>query len=263
LVKIDFHVHAQKLETLLTDQPEFLENEVILSSMDEASIDYSLLLVIAKQGNLENTRKMNDWLATICKDEKKFFGFGSIHPLDGESALEEMDRCVKELDLRGFKFHPGIQNLDVGDPSLVKVFQKAAELKVPIIIDSWDPRDADQTMKFFNLALACPETKICFAHVGMHRFMEYYIFGALNGNPFFKMNVYFDLTSICSTFINSPFQEQVRWITERLGSERLLFGSDFPGNNQKKSLDDISNFGYQNDWIPKILGENALKLLKI
>ena len=78
LVKFDFHVHAQKLETLLTDQPEFLENEVILESMDEACIDYSLLLVIAKQGNLENTRKMNDQLATICKAEKRFFGFGSI-----------------------------------------------------------------------------------------------------------------------------------------------------------------------------------------
>jgi predicted TIM-barrel fold metal-dependent hydrolase len=178
-------------------------------------------------------------------------------------ALEEMDRCVKELGLRGFKFHPVIQELDVGDPSLIKVFQRAAELEVPILIDSCDPRDATQNTKFFNLALACPDTKICFAHVGLHRFMDYFIFGYLKNNPYFKMNVYFDLTSICSVFKNFPFHEQVRWITEKIGFEYLLFGSDFPGNNQKESLEDISDFGYPKDWIPKILGENAMKLLKI
>ncbi|MFX0043308.1 MAG: amidohydrolase family protein [Candidatus Hodarchaeota archaeon] len=263
MVIIDFHVHAQKLETLLTDEPEFLEKEVILTSMDEAGIDYSVLLVVAKQGEIEKTRKVNDQLAALCNNEKKFFGFGSIHPLDGEPALEEMTRCVKKLGLKGFKLHPIIQDLDVGDPSLIKVFQKAAELEVPILIDSCDPRDATQNTKFFNLALACPNTKICYAHVGLHRFMDYFIFGYLKGNPYFKMKVYFDLTSICSVFKNSPFHEQVRWITEKLGSDCLLFGSDFPGNNQKESLEDISNFGYPKDWIPKILGENAMKLLKI
>ncbi|MFX0008213.1 MAG: amidohydrolase family protein [Promethearchaeota archaeon] len=263
MVKIDFHVHAQKLETLLTDKPEFLEKELILESMDEADIDYSVLLVVAKQGELENTKKMNDQLSEICHDEQRLFGFGSIHPLDGKAALEEMERCIQDLDLRGFKFHPLIQEIDVGDPSLVKIFQKAAELEVPILIDSCDPRDATQDTKFFNLAITCPETKICFAHVGLHRFMNYFIFGYLKDNPYFKMNVFFDLTGICSIFKDSPFHNQVRWITENLGSDRLLFGSDYPGNDQKNSIEDIYSFGYPEDWLPKILGENAMKLLKI
>ena len=263
MVIIDFHVHAQKLETLLTDNVEFLEKDIILTSMDEAGIDYSVLIVVAKKGELEKTKKMNEELSTICHDEMRFFGLGSIHPLDGEPALDEMDRCVNKLGLKGFKFHPVIQDLDVGHPSLVKVCQKAAELDVPILVDSCDPRDATQNTKFLNLALACPETKICFAHVGLHRFMDYFIFGYLEGNPFFKMDVYFDLTSICSLFKNSPFHEQVRWITEKIRSDRLLFGSDFPGNNQKESLEDIREFGYDSDWVPKILGENAKRLLKI
>ncbi|MFW9872625.1 MAG: amidohydrolase family protein [Candidatus Thorarchaeota archaeon] len=263
MVIIDFHVHAQKLESFLTEKPEFLEKEVILTSMEEAGIDYSVLIVVAKQGELEKTKKMNDQLSAICNDEKRFYGLGSIHPLDGEPALVEMERCVRDLDLKGFKFHPVIQELDVGDPSLIKVCQKAAELDVPILIDSCDPRDATQNTKFLNLALACPDTKICFAHVGLHRFMDYFIFGYLEGNPYFKMDVYFDLTSICSLFKNSPFHEQVRWITNKIGSDRLLFGSDFPGNSQKESLEDIHDFGYATDWVPKILGENAKRLLKI
>ncbi|MFW9880621.1 MAG: amidohydrolase family protein [Candidatus Thorarchaeota archaeon] len=261
MVIIDFHVHAQKLETLLTDNREFLEKEKIITSMDEAGIDYSVLSVVAKKGEIKKTRMVNDQLSALCSDEKRFFGFGSIHPLDGKSALEEMDRCVKELGLQGFKFHPVIQDFDVGDPSLIKIFQKAAKLDVPIIIDSCDPRDATQNTKFFNLASTCPETKICFAHVGLHRFMDYFIFGYLKDNPYFKMKIYFDLTSICSTFKDSPFHEQVRWITEKIGSDYLLFGSDFPGNSQKESLQDIIDFGYPKEWISRILGENAMKLL--
>jgi len=260
---IDFHVHAQKLETFLTHKPEFVEREVILKSMDDAGIDYSVLIVMAKKGELDETRKMNDQLAAICHEEKRFVGFGSIHPLDGEAVLEEMDRCVKDLQLNGFKFHPAAQDFDAGEPTIKDVIKKAAELDVPVLIDSCDARDATQNTKFFNMALACPETKLCFAHVGMHRFMDYFIFGFLKGNPIFKTDVYFDLTSSCSIFKDSPFQEQFRWITEKLGSDRLLFGSDFPGNNQKKALEDVRGFGYPDDWHPNIFGDNAVKLLKL
>jgi predicted TIM-barrel fold metal-dependent hydrolase len=177
--------------------------------------------------------------------------------------LEEMDRCVKDLQLRGFKFHPFAQDFDVGEPMVTDIFKKAAKLNVPVLIDSCDARDATQNTKFFNIALACPETKICFAHVGLHRFMDYFIFGYLKGTPLFKTDVYFDLTSSCSIFKSSPFQEQFLWITELLGPDRLLFGSDFPGNSQKNSIEDVRGFGYPDDWLPKILGDNAAKLLKL
>ncbi|MFX0067938.1 MAG: amidohydrolase family protein [Candidatus Hodarchaeota archaeon] len=260
---IDFHVHAQKLNAILIGKSEFVEEKVILKSMDDAGIDYSVLILMAKKGELDETKKMNDRLGAICQGESRFIGFGSVHPLDGEAGLEEMDRCVKDLKLKGFKFHPGVQNFDVGEPMVIELFKKAAELDVPVLIDSCDARDATQNTKFFNIALACPDTKICFAHVGMHRFMDYFIFGFLRGTAVVKMDVYFDLTSSCSLFKDSPFQEQFLWITKLLGSDRLLFGSDFPGNSQKNSIDDVRGFGYPDDWLPKILGDNAAKLLRL
>ncbi len=60
MVIVDFHVHAQKLETLLTDKPEFLEKETIINSMNEAGIDYCVLFVVATQGELEKTKKVNN-----------------------------------------------------------------------------------------------------------------------------------------------------------------------------------------------------------
>jgi hypothetical protein len=263
MVVIDFHVHAQKLDAFLSGKSEFVEEKIILKSMDDAGIDCSVLILMAKKGELDKTMKTNDQLAAICERESRFVGFGSVHPLDGEAVLEEMDRCVRDLHLKGFKFHPFAQDFDVEEPMVIDVFKKAAELDVPILIDSCDARDATQNTKFFNIALACPDTKICFAHVGMHRFMDYFIFGFLKGASLFKMDVYFDLTSSCSIFKGSPFQEQFLWITELLGPDRLLFGSDFPGNSQKNSIEDVRGFGYPEDWLPKIFGDNAAKLLKL
>lgn len=263
MVVIDFHVHAQKLDAFLAGKSEFLDKEFILKSMDDARIEYSVLILMARKGELDETRRMNDRLAAVCQEEGRFVGFGSVNPLDGEVVLEEMDRCVRDLQLRGFKFHPFAQDFDVGEPMVQDIFRKAAELNVPILIDSCDARDATQNTKFFNLAMTCPETKICFAHVGMHRFMDYFIFGFLKDIPLFKTDVYFDLTSTCSIFKGSPFQEQFLWITKLIGPDRLLFGSDFPGNNQKNSLEDIRSFGYPDDWLPKIFGANAARLLKI
>ncbi|UCG36669.1 MAG: amidohydrolase [Candidatus Bathyarchaeota archaeon] len=263
MVVVDFHVHAQKLDAILIGKSEFVHEKVILKSMDEAGVDYSVLILMALKGELDETRKMNDRLAVVCEGENRLVGFGSVHPLDGEFVLEEMERCVRDLRLKGFKFHPFVQDFDVGEPIVTDIFKKAAELDVPVLIDSCDARDATQNTKFLNIALACPDTKICFAHVGLHRFMDYFIFGFLKGTPLFKTDVYFDLTSSCSIFRNSPFQEQFLWITKLLGPDRLLFGSDFPGNGQRNSIEDIVGFGYPVDWRPKILGENAAKLLKL
>jgi len=78
----------------------------ILANMEEAGIDISVLLVMAKKGDLAKMRAQNNWLSNICREDPRFEGFGSVHPRDGSAALEEMNRCVEELGLKGFKLHP-------------------------------------------------------------------------------------------------------------------------------------------------------------
>lgn len=87
IVVIDFHVHAQKLDKYLIVKSEFVDEKVILKSMDYAGIDYSVLILMVKKGELDETRKMNDRLAVIFQGEGQFVGFGSVHPLDGEVVL--------------------------------------------------------------------------------------------------------------------------------------------------------------------------------
>ncbi|MHA1451349.1 MAG: amidohydrolase family protein [Promethearchaeota archaeon] len=281
MVIIDCHVHAEKLANFEGDIEEILSEDgkielsqenrnslldknVILQSMKKAGIDLSVLIVVATRGNMSKTRDLNDSLNSLCKDEKKFVGFGSVHPNDGEESLIEMERGVNELDLRGFKFHPTSQNFVCDDPNFIQIMKKAVDLDVPIIVDSYNPFVDDQPVRILKALMQAPQIKLILAHVGLFRFMDFNVFGFLQKTKQLPIeNVYFDLTATPLIFLNSPFQQQFRWVTEQIGPDRLLFGSDYSVNSQKESIKAIKKFGYKKKWLPKILGENASKLLKI
>ena len=106
------------------------------------------------------------------------------------------------------------------------------------------------------------------------RFMDFGVYGFLKQRTAIDLNVYFDLSAICTLFYQTPFQEQFCWITQQIGPDNLPFGSDFPQffpktNSDyplcppKFALEAVRNFGYPEDWIPKIIGENAAKLLDL
>jgi uncharacterized protein len=134
---IDFHVHLFENEiTHVNGIPTKTSKGEIIESMEEAGIDLSVLIVMASKNDFAKTKERNDWLAKICQEESRFEGFGSVHPEDGQDAIDEMKRCVNELGLKGFKLHPNTQQFDCSEPGLVEVMKQAAELDVPVIIDS-------------------------------------------------------------------------------------------------------------------------------
>lgn len=272
---IDFHVHIDESENANANGiPVKMGRTEILANMDEAGIDISVLLVMAQKDDLAKMREQNDWLAEICRKNRRFVGFGSVHPNDGSPALEEMDRCIKKLGLKGFKLHPNTQSFDCGDPALIEVLKRAVELDMPVIIDTYNPWDHAQPAKLFKSIFSTPETKLCLAHVGMWQYMDFGVYGFAKQRTAINLNVYFDLSATIPLFYQTPFQEQFCWITQQIGPDNLLFGSDFPlffpktGSeyplmSPKFALEATKNFGYPEDWIPKIIGGNAAKFLHL
>src|SRR5690606_9227969 len=59
--------------------------------------------------------------------------FGSVDPLQGAAAVDEARRQAA-LGVRGFKFHPSVQNFDPSDPDYVPLFGAIEELGLPIIV---------------------------------------------------------------------------------------------------------------------------------
>ncbi|MHA2357408.1 MAG: amidohydrolase family protein [Candidatus Heimdallarchaeaceae archaeon] len=255
---IDFHTHIYDFKDV-----EESKNKLLIS-MKDSGVKKSVLLPIAFKGNMDNTRKQNDIFSSLCKDDERLLGYGSVNPNDGDESLEEMERCVKELNLKGFKFHPLMQEFYSDDENFIKIMKKAVDLNVPILLDTYNALTDDQPSRILKAIEQSSQTKILLAHVGLFRFMDFNLYGFLRKyQPILVKNVYFDLTSTCLYFFNSPFQDQFRWVTEKIGEDRLIFGSDHPGNTQKESIEVVMKFGYPENWLPMIFSENAKNLLKI
>jgi len=86
-------------------------------------------------------RKANDILADVVeKHPDRFAAFATLPMADPAAAAAELDRCVREHHFVGALITGTWQGKFYDDPSFFPIFEKAAELDVPI---SWHPEFPD------------------------------------------------------------------------------------------------------------------------
>jgi len=256
---IDCHTH---IDTGHKGKISDKKVDVLIHEMDETGIEQSVVLLTAPKADFSSTKLQNDWIANLCSQNQRIIGFCSIHPDDGEDSLRELERCANTLKLKGIKLHPVVQQFDTAHPFLDKIFKQAAILDLPILIDTFAPLDDSQPGKLLKLVTSNLQTKTILAHAGMTRFQEFTIYPLMKKrNQKLFENIFFDLSAICVTFYKSPYQEQVRWVCEQMGTENLLFGSDFPLYSPRETLAAIRNFGFPQEALGSILGGNLRNLL--
>jgi hypothetical protein len=79
----------------------------------------------------------NDYVAqTVDAYPDVFVGFCSVDPRQGKAAVEELERSVLSLGLRGLKLHPIHQAFFPDDPAFSPLFSKAEQLKIPVFMHS-------------------------------------------------------------------------------------------------------------------------------
>ncbi len=88
---------------------------------------------------LEVARFLNDHLAgVVAKHPGRFAGLGTLPLQDPEFAVGELERCVKELGLRGVQIGSHVNEWNLSDPALFPVFQKAEQLGAAVFVHPWD-----------------------------------------------------------------------------------------------------------------------------
>lgn len=192
----------------------------LVSSLDECKVDKAVILPIAPKVS-------NAFVKQCCdKHPNRLIGFASVNPLDGFQAVEKLEKDVHEYGLKGLKLHPRVQNFKVNDPQIVPVIQKASDMKIPVIIDTLlhGPTLLKDNVPLLvdELARAVPEAKIVMAHMGGYKFMDALFVAKVN------RNVYLELSVTLLYFANSPFEEQIGFVIQRVGPERCIYGSDHP-----------------------------------
>ncbi|MFY9399291.1 MAG: amidohydrolase family protein [Desulfomonilia bacterium] len=147
----------------------------------------------------------------LRKYPRRFLGWVFVNPRSGTDPVTELEQYHHEPGFIGVKAHPFWHHFTPVE--LVPVAEKLAETGKPLLIHCGFGPEGD----FEALLRKVPELKLILAHAG---FPEY-------GDTWRKVrhahNVYLDLSQ--TSYVSA---RATRESVERLGPERLLFGTDGP-----------------------------------
>lgn len=210
----------------------------------------------------------NDFLAELVKRyPEQFIAFGSVDPWAGKQAVIEAERCVRDLGLKGFKFHPSQQRFFPDDRQFYPLWEKISELEVPILVHSGmtgvgtgQPGGGGVKFKYCrpiphidDLAADFPGLTIIMAHQAFPWVTEQ--LAILVHKP----NVFMDLSGWSPKYFDPLL---VQYCNTRIRS-KVLFGSDYPMISPERWLNDFAAAPFEDDVRPIILLENAKRVLKL
>ena len=259
---IDAHAHLRlgPNDGLTPTQP--VGTDAIRTLDDAAGVTQSALIVIARQGQPEKTRQLNDAvLSAAAAAPARFYPVVSVHPADKQAAYDELERVAK-LGAKEVKLHPNTQNFDVSDPDVGAVVEKCGELNLIVLFDSYKPWDASEMGKFLLLAVQHPKTKIVLAHMGFSHFREAVSFELITRLGMAD-NVWFDISAIATTYAGSPVQPELVWTLRKVGIDRIIFGSDWPVYTPAEALQAVRSLGLTETEQKQVLHDNIVHLLRL
>jgi uncharacterized protein len=181
---------------------------------------------------------VNDLTAEFARAHpEKLIGFMSVHPEDDVDVIEEMERCVHELGLKGIKLGPNYQNFDpLGQPAF-RMFEAAQRMNLPILFHQGTSPMRTAPLRYAHplvmdeVAIAFPELRIVMAHLGHPWHAD--TIAVIRKHP----HVYADV----SANFYRPWQQYhgLRLATEWNVLDKLLFGSDFPVATPRETMDGL------------------------
>ena len=278
---IDAHTHVfpprfkEIRDDLLLRDPTFRElytnpksamatADDLLVSMDNASVDVAVAVGI---GWLDAglAGEANDYLMKqVTCHAGRLIGFCSVSPMWEKRAVEEeVERCVKGGLIGIGEIHADPQGFRIDDKATMDpVMGLASEYKIPVLVHGSEPvghsypgkghSTPDALLRFVE---SYPDVDIILAHWGgglpLYALMPE-VASALN-------NVYFD--SAASVRLFSP--KIYETVVSVLGSERVLFASDYPVVAQSAALDHFMLSDLMSTNRAQILGMNASMLFKL
>ena len=103
-------------------------------SIATPGIDTELLHVSPKE-TVRIAKAINDSLASISKKHPdKFVAIAEVPILQIDEALEEFDRAINTLGMRGVQVYTTVGGLPLDSPQFRPFFERAAKLDVPVLI---------------------------------------------------------------------------------------------------------------------------------
>jgi predicted TIM-barrel fold metal-dependent hydrolase len=212
-------------------------------------------------------RYNNEEMAELAAEHSDvLIPFASIDPAKGKAGAREARRLVEHYGIKGFKFHPTFQGFYPNDRSAYVLYEAIQEAGVPALFHTGQTGVGagmhggnNMRLKYSNpmylddVAADFPDMQIVMAHPSFP-WQEEALSVATH-----KPNVWIDLSGWSPKYFPPIL---VRYANSLL-QDRVLFGSDWPVILPDRWLADFEQLEIKPNVRPKILKENARRLLKM
>jgi len=236
----------------------------LIDSMDEEGIDISVVLNYAWTTQ-EMCVETNDYiLESITRYPGRLIGFCNVQLWSVDAVVTEIERCVGG-GIRGVgEMRPDLQLPDLNnDEGVVSSFTEViARHNLILLTHASEPVGHEYPGKgtatpgmLYPLITRYPDLTFVCAHWG-------------GGLPFYALmpevkkalrNVYFDTAA--SPFLYTP--QIYRQVSQIIGTEKILFGSDYPLMLPSRLLKEIKSLELPEEAEQLILSGNARRLLSM
>jgi predicted TIM-barrel fold metal-dependent hydrolase len=275
LVAIDIHTHAWKsalqVDAKATAQQEamgryfrYQPQHQTVPEMAKMYRELKMAFVVFTVDSPKEPRPItNEEVAELANKEDNAIPFASVDPRRPD-AVSRARRLIADYKVKGFKFHPSVQEFFPNDRLAYPLYEVIAEAKLPALFHTGQTGVGAGTrggggirLKYANplclddVAADFPDMPIILAHPSFP-WQEEALSVATH-----KPQVYIDLSGWSPKY----FPPNLIQYANTLLKDKILFGSDYPVISPERWMADFDTIGIKPEVKPKILKENAAKLL--
>jgi len=279
ITAIDMHVHVQfdssgrrslpddlldAMDAYFGHAPRALSVDELADYYRERSMAAVVFTVDARTAMGVPPNSSADIAEGAARHPDVLIPFGSVDPRTGADAITLARRLVEDNGVRGFKFHPTLQGFDPSAEEFSPLWDAIDSLGVPIVVHTGQtgvgaglPGGYGLKLRYSNpillddVAAEHPGLTIIMAHPSVPWQDEALSMAA------HKANVYIDLSGWSPKYFSPALVRQAGTIIQ----DKVLFGSDYPALTPDRWLSDFAALDIKDAARPKILKENAVRLL--
>lgn len=232
---------------------------------------------------------LNDFVAeNVRRHPTRFFGLCVLPLQDMRAAIAELDRCVRELGMKGILLYTNLAGKFPDEPEFRPLFARAVELDVPVLLHPAKPITTefvkgyemtsslgnmfDNTIALTRIIMSgildeFPKLKLVCPHLGG---TLPYIIGRLDHQTQVLKRGPKNLTRSPSEYLKSiwldvvsPLPLAIKFGCEFMGTDRLLFSSDHPWVEPASIISCVRQVGLSAVDEAKIFSGNARRLFRL
>jgi predicted TIM-barrel fold metal-dependent hydrolase len=279
IVAIDTHVHIEIDEaghgalpqTLADAASAYFKTELSRPGLDEVAEFYrersmaAVVFTVDAHTALGHSPVSSFEIAEgAARNNDVLIPFGSVDPLAGVEAVELARRLIGDAGVRGFKFHPTVQDFDPSDEAHSALYSVIQDAGLPVIfhtgqtgIGAGTPGGSGMRLGLSNpmlldvVAARFPALQIVMAHPSVP-WQEEALAVAVH-----KANTWIDLSGWSPKYFPEALVRQANSLLQ----DKVLFASDYPLLSPERWLRDFAELPLKETVRPKILKDNAVRLL--